>query len=128
MLAAVGEGIRLRGHVPELAPFLDAASLVVAPLRLGGGMRVKVLEALAAGKAVVASPRAAEGLEIADGREIVFAETDEEFVAAVSGLLADEERRVELARAARRWAERELGADRIVAAYEALYARLLAAP
>jgi glycosyltransferase involved in cell wall biosynthesis len=128
MLAAAGEGILLRGHVPELAPFLDRAALVVAPIRLGGGMRVKVLEALAAGKAVVASPRAAEGLDVEDGHELVLADTDEAFVAAVSGLLADEERRVELARAARRWAERELGEDRFVAAYEALYARLLAAP
>jgi hypothetical protein len=87
-------------------------------------MRIKVLEALAAGKAVVASPLAAAGLEVEDGRELLLAETDAEFAAAISLLLAEPERRAALGRAARAWAENGLGWPRIVAAYEALYAGL----
>src|SRR5205823_4969433 len=81
--------------------------VVVAPIRRGGGMRVKVLEALAGGKAVVASPLAAEGLEVAD--QLVLAETDDEFVGAISRLLAEPERRRELAERARRFALERLG-------------------
>src|SRR5207249_525806 len=64
------------GRVPDLRPYLERTTLFVAPLRLGGGIRIKVLEALAAGKAVVASRLAAEGLDVLDGRDIALAETD----------------------------------------------------
>ncbi|HEX5761378.1 MAG TPA: glycosyltransferase family 4 protein [Thermoanaerobaculia bacterium] len=120
--AAAGAGVTLTGRVPSVEPWLDRAAVVVAPLVLGGGMRVKVLEALAAGKAVVASPRAAEGLE---GAPLVLAEGDEETAEAVAGLLADREARIALATRARAWALAHLGWDRAVAAYEALYERLL---
>ena len=89
-------------------------------------MRVKVLETLAAGKALVASPRALAGLTAIDGENVIVAETDEEFVEAVSRLLRDEEQRVALGASARRWVEAEFGWEQIVAAYEALYAELLA--
>ncbi len=85
-----------------------------------------MLETLAAGKPLVASLRAVEGLRITDGESVLIADRDDEFAAAVSDLLADEGRRVALAANARRWAEFELGWDRIVDAYEALYGELLA--
>ena len=119
-------GVAVRGVVPSVEPFLARATVVVAPLRIGGGMRVKVLEALASGKALVASPRALEGLDVTDGQEVLVAEDDDAFVEAVSSLLADEERRVALAQRARRWAESALGWEPSVAAYEALYGELLA--
>ena len=67
--------------------------MVVAPLRLGGGTRVKVLEALAAGKAVVASPLAAEGIGAVDGEHLLLAESDEELADATTRLLADPDAR-----------------------------------
>lgn len=123
-----GEDVVVTGRVDDVTPYLDRAAVVVAPLRLGGGMRVKVLEALAAGKAVVASPLAAAGLEAGGGDHLVVADGDTEIAQAICGLLADPVAREALGRRARRWAERELDWDRTVDAYENLYARVLGAP
>jgi len=120
--AAAGPGVQVTGRVPRVEPWLDRAAVVAVPIALGGGMRVKVLEALAAGKPVVASSRAAEGL---DGAPLVLAESDEETAAALVRLLEDRKARVDLAGRARAWAVAHLGWDRTVAAYEALYERLL---
>jgi glycosyltransferase involved in cell wall biosynthesis len=124
MQDALGDGVALRGFVESVAEHLERAAVVVVPLRLGGGMRIKVLEALAAGKAVVASPLAVAGLDVVDGRELLLAESDAEFAQAVTLLLDDEPRRVELAGAARRWAEAHLGWDGLVERYEDLYRSL----
>src|SRR5215217_1019638 len=59
-----GEDIVVTGRVPAVEPFLERAAVVLAPLRAGGGMRVKVLQAMALGKAVVTTPVGAEGLKI----------------------------------------------------------------
>lgn len=122
-LDAAGPGVVVAGRVPSVEPWLDRAAVVAAPLASGGGMRVKVLEALAAGKAVVASPLAAEGL---DGAPLLLAEGDEETAEAIAGLIEDRDRRVALAREAREWALAHLGWQRTVEAFEALYERLVA--
>jgi len=67
-VAAASADDEITGGVPSVAPYVDNAALIVLPIRLGGGMRVKLLEALAAGKAVIASPLAAAGLHVKDGR------------------------------------------------------------
>lgn len=126
VLALAGDCVAVEGDVPEVLPYLDAAAVVAAPIRSGGGMRVKVLEALAAGKAVVATPVAAEGLEVQDGEHVVIAETESEFSAALVELLQDEKRRVAIATSARRWAEANLDLEQRVLAYERLWERVLA--
>ena len=113
------------GPVPDLGPYLDQAAVVIAPLRRGGGMRLKVMEALAAGKAVVASPLAAEGLAIRSGEELVVASTEREFAEAIVRLLGAASERVALATRARSWAVSNLGWDTAVGAYETLYDRLI---
>lgn len=118
--------ILVTGRVPEVGPYLDAAAVVVAPLRQGGGMRVKVLEALAAGKAVIASPLAAEGIGLADGEQVVLAERDEDFARAIGRLLDHPAERIALAGRARAWAAAHLGWETSVAAYERLHDQLLA--
>jgi glycosyltransferase involved in cell wall biosynthesis len=120
------ESVVVTGRVPDVTPYLDEAALVVVPLRLGGGMRVKVLEALAAGKAIIASPVAVAGLAVTDGEQVILAETDEQFVASVAHLLDNVEERVALAARARRWAVANLGWQRPVEAYERLYGAVLA--
>jgi glycosyltransferase involved in cell wall biosynthesis len=85
-------------------------------------MRVKVLEALAAGKAVVATPLAAEGL---DGAPLLLADGDEQIADAVASLLLDAQARVEVGRRSRQWAESALAWERTVAEYERLYRGLL---
>jgi len=125
LLAAADAAVTVTGEVPAVWDHLEDAAVVIAPLRLGGGMRVKVAEALAAGKAVVATPLAAEGLRLTDGVHARIASTDAELAGAVVELLLSPERRIALAGRARGWAERELSWEAPVAAFERLYETLL---
>ncbi len=68
------EGISVTGTVSDVRPFYWGATASLVPLRTGGGTRLKILESMAAGVPVVSSPLGAEGLEVADGREILLAE------------------------------------------------------
>nr|MBA3736716.1 glycosyltransferase [Actinomycetota bacterium] len=113
--------ITVHASVPDVTPYLDRAAVVVAPIRIGGSMRMKVLESLAAGKALVASPRAAEGVEELAGEQLLIAVDADEMVDALTSLLLDPARRRGLAESARRWAESNLGWERGVAAFEELY-------
>jgi glycosyltransferase involved in cell wall biosynthesis len=119
-------GVEITGEVPDVGPHLDRASVVVAPLRLGGGMRVKVAEALAAGKAVVATPLAAEGLGARDGDQLLLADDSDAIADVAAELLLDPARRAALATRARTWASEHLAWDAPAAAFERLYDSLLA--
>src|SRR5439155_3488247 len=91
--ALAGGAVTIHASVPDVTPYLDRAAVVVAPIRMGGSMRGKVLEALAAGKALVATPRAAEGVEAVDGEHLMVADGEDELVEALVGLLLDRARR-----------------------------------
>ena len=119
--ALAGGAVTVHASVPDVTPYLDHAAVVVAPIRIGGSMRMKVLESLAGGKALVASPRAAEGVELLAGEQLLVAEDADEMVDALASLLLDPARRRRLAESARRWAESNLGWERGVAAFEQLY-------
>lgn len=92
--------ITIVGEVPEIAPYFYAAELYVIPLRMGGGTRFKLLEAMAAGLPVVSTRVGAEGVPVADHRELLLADTPAEMAAAVLRLLADPDLRARLAAAA----------------------------
>lgn len=125
IVRAPSENVILTGYVPDVRPYLDRATLVVVPLRLGGGMRVKVLEALAAGKPIVASSRAVEGLRLVNGEQAILTEDDGEFSQAIIDLLGDSQKRASLASRAWAWANENLRWDRVADEYEALYRSLL---
>ena len=125
LLEAAGDGVEVTGRVPHVEPYLAEAAVVLVPVRLGGGMRVKTQEALAAGKAIVSSARGLAGLAVRDGEHVVVAETDEEFAARTAELLGDPARREALGRAARSWAMTHLAWQETVECYEELYAELL---
>ena len=125
ILRRANDNVILTGYVPDVKPYLDRATVVVVPLRLGGGMRVKVLEALAAAKPVIASARALEGLDLVDGEQVILAEDDDEFARAIVDLLGDPERQASLASRARDWAIANLSWERTAVEYEALYRNLL---
>jgi glycosyltransferase involved in cell wall biosynthesis len=120
LVALASETVEVPGFVDDLRAAVARAAVLAAPLRLGGGMRVKVVEALAFGKALVASPLAIEGLAVSSGRELLVAETDDETADALGRVLSDPALRLRLAAAARAWAEREAARDWI-RAVEALY-------
>ena len=90
------QNVEITGWVAEVQPFLYAADLYVAPLRMGAGTRLKMLEAMAAGRAVVATSTAASGLVQEAQRTMVLANTEKEFANAVIRLLKMPEERVAL--------------------------------
>lgn len=82
-------GVTVVGTVPAVQPELARARVAVAPIFVGGGTRLKILEAFAAGRPVVSTTVGAEGIALADGREALLRDTPEAFADAVSGLLRD---------------------------------------
>lgn len=102
----------ITGRVPDVRPYMARAQVLIVPSRLGSGVRLKILNALAMGKAVVSTSKAAEGLDLTDGRHLLVADAAEEFARCVIRLLSDpaERRRLgsagrELVRAHHRWEE-----------------------
>jgi len=111
--AAAAGGVTVTGTVDDVRPFVEAAALYIAPLRVGGGTRLKLFEALAMGKAVVATSLAAEGLPITPGRHYVAADQPADFVRAVLDLLDDRKRAAALGAAGRRLVERRYSWPRV---------------
>jgi glycosyltransferase involved in cell wall biosynthesis len=106
VLALAGPGVEVFANAPSVEPYLDAAAVVVAPVRTGGGMRMKVLQALAAGKAVVTTGRGAEGFDCFGERPpLAIADGGAEFAAETAALLSDPGRRAALRERARAFAE-----------------------
>jgi glycosyltransferase involved in cell wall biosynthesis len=93
--------IEFTGTVPDMRPYLSAATVVVVPLRFGSGTRIKILEAGAAGKPVVSTSIGAEGLNLEHGKEILLADLPAEFARSVIQLLRDSARRDSIGTAAR---------------------------
>ncbi|HEV3260591.1 MAG TPA: glycosyltransferase [Gemmataceae bacterium] len=83
------EGVQVVGTVPDVRPYLSAAQVVVVPLLVGGGTRIKIFEAMAMGKAVVSTTIGAEGLDVEPDKHIVLADSAADLAQAVSGLLDD---------------------------------------
>jgi sugar transferase (PEP-CTERM/EpsH1 system associated) len=107
-------GVEVVGTVPDVRPYLRRAAVVLAPLRIARGLQNKVLEALAMGKAVVASPQALAALRTRPGKHLLAAATSQEWVDAVADLLADSRRRHELGVAGRQYVEDQHDWDRCV--------------
>jgi glycosyltransferase involved in cell wall biosynthesis len=104
--ALAGPGVEVVGDAPSVAPHLEAAAIVMAPVRTGGGMRMKVLQAMALGRPVVTTPRGTEGYTTYEEPPLVVADTAAEIAEATAALLKDDDRRHELGRRAREFAER----------------------
>ena len=113
----------LTGWVEDVRPYIAQAAVCVAPLRIGGGTRLKLLEAMAMGKPVVATRLGAEGYPLADGRELLLADTPADFAARVIALLRAPERGATLGRAARAFVQEHYDWRVIVPRLEAAYAR-----
>jgi glycosyltransferase involved in cell wall biosynthesis len=86
VLALRAQGITVSGTVPDVRPFYQSALASVVPLRVGGGTRLKVLEAMAAGTPVVSTTLGAEGLAVTPGKDILIADTPEAMAEAVISL------------------------------------------
>jgi len=110
--------------VPDLRVCLQRHAVFVAPIVSGAGLRGKILEALAMGKAVVATQRCVEGYPFAHGRELMIARTAKEFIDATVSLLIDPARRASLGKLGRAKVEQEFSFQGLTQAYEKLHAEL----
>jgi len=96
--------LRVTGYVEELDPYLAEAAIMVVPVRAGGGMRVRILEAFARGMPVVTTTVGLEGIDAQDGQEVIVRDDPVSFAQAVVDLLRHPERQAQLAEAGRRLA------------------------
>jgi polysaccharide biosynthesis protein PslH len=88
--------IAVLGSVPDVRPYLAAAQVVVAPLRIGGGTRLKILEAMAMARAVVSTSLGCEGLDVQHGRHLLVADDPPTFAESVCDLLTNPTRQAEI--------------------------------
>jgi glycosyltransferase involved in cell wall biosynthesis len=87
------EGIEVTGRVDDVRPHVAAADVYVVPLRIGGGTRLKIFEAMAMGKAIVSTTVGAEGLPVTPRRDISIADTPDAFATAAAQLIRDSDAR-----------------------------------
>ena len=92
---------RFTGFVDDVRPYVQGSSVSVIPLRVGGGTRLKVYEAMAMGSPVVSTAIGVEGLPVEPGKHYVLADSPADFAVAVADLLLDEAARIRIAREAR---------------------------
>ncbi|MFZ5918129.1 MAG: glycosyltransferase family 4 protein [Chloroflexota bacterium] len=114
-------GVAITGAVADVRAYVSQAAAVVAPLRMGGGTRLKVLEAMALGKAMVCTTVGAEGLGATPGRELLLADSPEAFAVATVELLRGPQRRATLGQAAREFVAARFDWARIVPGMEGVY-------
>ncbi len=114
-------GITVTGFVPDVRPYIAAADVYVVPMRMGGGTRLKVLEAMTMGKAVVSTSLGCEGYGLTPGREIVVADDAARFADETVALLRDPARREQLGALAREFAVSRYDWSRIVPLLERAY-------
>ena len=85
------DAITCHGFVEDIRPYMAKASVFVVPLRIGGGTRLKILNAMSMGKPVVATTIGAEGLGVVSGENVILADQEQEFASAVITLFGQSE-------------------------------------
>jgi glycosyltransferase involved in cell wall biosynthesis len=121
-----GSGCVVRADVADLVPHYERAGVVIVPLRLGSGTRIKTMEALAHGKAVVSTAVGVEGIDVRPGRDLLIGEPTRGFARACIRLLGDPALREHLGRSGRdrvrerhRWEQSIEGAERVLSSVAA---------
>ncbi len=116
------DDVAVTGYVADIRPPMEAANVVIVPLRLGGGTRLKLLEAMSMGKAIVSTSVGCEGLQVRHGEHLLIADSPEEFADCVLRLFDDSDLCERMGRNGRLLVEREYSnqqsARRLCAAYE----------
>jgi glycosyltransferase involved in cell wall biosynthesis len=123
--ALSGPRVELTGFVADLRPHLATAAAVVVPLRLGGGTRLKIVEAMAMGKAIVSTTLGAEGIEAVPGRDLFVEDQPWAFADAVCRLLAEPRLAVSIGQSARQLAVEGYSWSSAALTLEAFYRRIL---
>ena len=124
--ARAGDGVEVTGLVDDVRPYIERATVIIVPLRIGGGTRFKILEAMAMGKAVVSTTIGAEGIDVHDGSDILLADEPETFAAQIGRLLDDAALRHRMGATARSLIEQRYSWSASVGRLEEFHAELLA--
>lgn len=117
--AAERAGLRLTGTVEDVRPYMEEAAVYIVPLRVGGGTRLKIFEALAMSKPVVSTAVGAEGLPLVPGQHFLQADDPASFAEAVVSLLRDPARRRSLGAAGRELVEQRYAWPQVAREFEA---------
>src|SRR5262245_13076088 len=125
LLALAGPRVELTGLVPDLRPHLAAAAALVVPLRLGGGTRLKIVEGMAMGKAIVSTTLGAEGIEAVPGRDLLAEDEPAAFAHAVNRLLSEPGLAARIGQSARQLAAERYSWRGAARALEGFYRRIL---
>jgi glycosyltransferase involved in cell wall biosynthesis len=124
LFALANANIEMKGFVPDVRVEVERAAVAIAPLRIGGGTRLKILEAMAMSKPVVSTPQGAEGLEVTSGKEVLLADSPAGFADQLIRVLEDDALARRLGEEARRLVERKYGWAASAARLEGLYREL----
>ncbi len=123
--ALAGRRVELTGFVSDLRPHLASAAAIVVPLRLGGGTRLKIVEAMAMGKAIVSTTLGAEGIEVVPGRNILLEDEPMAFADAVNRLLAQPDLAARIGQSARELAVERYGWSEAARTLEGFYRQVM---
>lgn len=118
----------IEGFVPDIRPYLEMGAVVVVPLRIGGGTRLKILDAMSMSKAIVSTSIGAEGLSTLDGINIVLRDNPEEFSEGIIELIKDREKRQSIKKAARLFVEENYQWNSIGTRLLDVYEKLVISP
>ncbi len=118
-------GVHVTGRVESIQKYIQDALIYIVPLEIGGGIRLKILEAMASGRAIASTPIGCEGLAVIDGEHLRIAEMPEDFAAAILELAQQSELRQRLRRNARQLAAEHYDWDKVIHRQRERYRSLL---
>ncbi len=121
------DNIEVTGYLPDLATVLAETGALVVPLRAGGGMRVKILDAWCWGLPIVSTSIGAEGINLQDGQNLLLADSPAAFAEKVIAVLQDSQLQTRLRQNGRLWVEQQYDWRRVYSAWDDVYAGLKAA-
>lgn len=125
LCAYASKSIEITGRVPDTRPYFEFSMIFISPLRLGAGIKNKVLESMAMETPVVATPLSCDGIPVKHGQHVILGRTDEELVNGVFQLLRDPRLRFSLRQQGRHLIEQYFTWQRIADQYEDLYTQVI---
>lgn len=128
VLERQGNGVEILGMVDDVNPYIERAAAVVVPLRVGGGTRLKIVEALSKGKAVISTRLGAEGIDVVHDEHLLLADEPQQFASEVARVLNDPALAARLGAAGRRLMEERYSWHSISRKLEQFYEDLLTHP
>jgi glycosyltransferase involved in cell wall biosynthesis len=114
------EGVELTGYIEDIRSAVTMCSVCIVPIRIAGGQRMKILEAMALGTPVVSTSKGAEGLDVTHGEHVLIADKPEEFAKAVLDLLRNESLRIKITQHARILIEEKYNWENILPQFQSI--------